>query len=93
MANDLKTSAPNTPLKEEFEASFNHPPNILTSVVEGPLLPPTDPRSSMNLGAIWETLKDMFSDRHITLRKTDLTTAMLEGAATGIAFVGTIFFL
>lgn len=37
-----------------------------------------------------ETLSDMFSERQITIRRVDLTTAMLEGTAAGVAFVGVL---
>ena len=33
---------------------------------------------------------DMFSERQITVRRVDLTTAMLEGTAAGLAFVGVL---
>ena len=40
-----------------------------------------------------QTLRDMFSERQIVLRRVDLTTATLEGAAAGVAFVGILVLL
>ncbi len=45
------------------------------------------------LDGIRETLSDMFSERQITIRRVDLTTAMLEGTAAGVAFVGVLVLL
>ena len=49
------------------------------------------PMSTFN--GIKEWIRDMFSERQIVLRRIDVTTAILEGAATGIAVVGTIVLL
>ena len=43
--------------------------------------------------SIKEWIRDMFSERQIVLRRIDVTTAILEGAATGIAIVGSIVLL
>ena len=52
------------------------------------------PAASMwTLHGIREWIRDMFSERRIVLRRIDLTTAALEGAATGMAVVGTIVLL
>ena len=40
-----------------------------------------------------EGLRDMFSEHQITIRRVDLTTAMLEGTAAGVAFVGVLVLL
>lgn len=45
---------------------------------------------SSTLGRIKGSITDMFSERQITIRRIDLTTAMLEGTAAGIAFVGLV---
>ncbi|KAK4693723.1 hypothetical protein P7C71_g3727, partial [Lecanoromycetidae sp. Uapishka_2] len=42
------------------------------------------------LGSLRGSLADMFSERQITIRQVDLTTAMLEGTAAGVAFVGMV---
>ena len=49
--------------------------------------------SMWTLHGIKEWIRDMFSERRIVLRRLDLTTAALEGAATGMAVVGTIVLL
>ena len=38
-----------------------------------------------------ETLQDMFSERVIEVKKVDLTTMALQGAATGVAAMGLLF--
>ena len=45
------------------------------------------------LGSIKAWIQDMFSERQIVLRRIDVTTAILEGAAAGVTFVGTIVLL
>lgn len=42
------------------------------------------------LESISAAFQDMFSERQITVRRVDLTTAMLEGTAAGLAFVGVL---
>jgi len=55
------------------------------------ILRPPMPLSTLE--GIKETIHDMFSERHITVRRVDLTTAMMEGAAAGVAFVGVLVLL
>ncbi len=43
--------------------------------------------------SIREWIRDLFSERQIVLRRIDVTKAMLEGAAAGVASVGTIVVL
>lgn len=43
--------------------------------------------------SIKEWIRDMFSERQIVLRRIDITTATLEGAAAGMTIVGTIVLL
>ena len=43
--------------------------------------------------SIKEWLRDMFSERQIVLRRVDVTTATLEGAAAGMTVVGAIVLL
>ncbi|CAD6567471.1 MAG: sensitivity to high expression protein she9 [Alectoria sarmentosa] len=43
--------------------------------------------------SIKEWIRDMFSERQIVLRRVDVTTATLEGAAAGVAFVGVLVLL
>ena len=45
------------------------------------------------LDSIRSWIQDMFSERQIVLRRIDVTTAILEGAAAGVTFVGTIVLL
>ena len=45
------------------------------------------------LESMREGLRDMFSKRQITVRRVDLTTAMLEGTAVGVAFGGVLVLL
>ena len=45
------------------------------------------------LGNIRAWIQDIFSERKIVLRRIDVTTAILEGAAAGVTFVGTIVLL
>ena len=42
---------------------------------------------------IKEWVRDLFSERQIVLRRVDITTAAIEGAAAGMAFVGAIVLL
>lgn len=51
-------------------------------------LQPKTPRSTLD--SIKEWIQDMFSERQIVLRRIDVTTAILEGAAAGVTLVGTI---
>lgn len=43
--------------------------------------------------SIKEWIRDMFSERQIVLRRIDITTATLEGAAAGMTIVGSIVLL
>lgn len=52
------------------------------------------PRALMSsLRTIREWVRDLFSERQIVLRRVDITTAAIEGAAAGMAFVGAIVLL
>lgn len=62
-----------------------------SQIMLDPVLQPSVPTSS--LGSLRETIQDMFSERHITVRRVDLTTAMMEGAAAGVAFAGVLVLL
>lgn len=52
---------------------------------------PTAPLSTLE--AIRQAFRDMFSEREITVRRVDLTTVALEGAAAGFALVGLVVIL
>ncbi len=52
---------------------------------------PTAPLSTLE--SFRKTVRDMFSDRQITLRRVDLTAVALEGAAAGFALVGLVVIL
>ena len=52
------------------------------------------PRALMSsFRTIREWVRDLFSERQVMLRRVDMTRATLEGAAAGMAFVGTIVLL
>lgn len=52
------------------------------------------PQVSMSkFESIKDWIRDMFSERQIVLRRVDVTTATLEGAAAGVAFVGMLVLL
>lgn len=65
---------------------------ILTEPDEVPQQSTTLERGS-TLESVRNKFHDMFSDRQIVLRRVDLTTATLEGAAAGVAFVGVLVLL
>ena len=54
----------------------------------------SSPKKSVS---IWrnctERIGDMFSEREIIVRRVDLTTAVIEGAAAGVTFVGVLVWL
>jgi sensitive to high expression protein 9 len=54
---------------------------------------PRPPMPVSTLESVRERIRDMFSERHVTVRRVDLTTAMMEGAAAGVAFVGLLVLL
>ena len=55
--------------------------------------PGTGEESPSRLTTWNEHMQDMFSERLISLRRVDITYAALQGAATGVAFMGIIFVL
>ena len=67
---------------KDFKDSENSKEPIYTGV------PNTIPGGA--LGGIRKRIRDMFSDKEITLRQMDLTTAVLEGAAGGVALFGLV---
>lgn len=60
---------------------------VLPDPISQPSIPLTKSES------VKETLRDLFSERRVTVRRVDLTNAMLEGAAAGVAFVGVLVLL
>ena len=64
----------------------------LALVDETPLISQKASKTS-KIEGFKEALRDMFSERQIVLRRVDLTTATLEGAAAGVAFVGMLVLL
>ena len=40
-----------------------------------------------------DSLQDLFSERVIEIKKVDVTTTALQGAATGVAIMGMLFVL
>lgn len=71
------------------------PERRVPEVAAGEALPAQATPSSWS--ATWESYKirfrDLFSERHVTVRKVDLTTVALEGVAAGAAFVGLVVVL
>ena len=55
------------------------------------ILTPTTTESPPRFTMWKEYMQDMFSERLISLRKIDVTYAALQGAATGVAFMGILF--
>lgn len=82
-------------LPEPQDAPQEHVPQDAAAeerqMIPHPILQPPMPISTFE--SIRETIQDMFSERHITVRRVDLTTAMMEGAAAGVAFVGVLVLL
>ncbi|KAL9100259.1 MAG: hypothetical protein Q9163_004335, partial [Psora crenata] len=73
------------PEEEEIAASAETPAAIVV------LEPPSSSialNPASKIRGIREALRDMFSERQIVLRRVDLTTATLEGAAAGVTLVG-----
>ncbi|MCJ1454835.1 sensitivity to high expression protein she9 [Mycoblastus sanguinarius] len=70
------------------------PPEDLTIELGSESIPQAQTQISMSkLETIREMIQDMFSERKIMIRRLDLTTATLEGAAAGVAFVGVLVLL
>ena len=54
----------------------------------------SNPRTSTSIWRHYmESIGDMFSERQIIVRRVDLTTAMVEGAAAGVTIVGLLVWL
>ncbi|KAK6431727.1 sensitivity to high expression protein she9, partial [Oleoguttula sp. CCFEE 5521] len=72
-------------------------PTPAAAKVASPMLPtqPTaEPGSfEQSIEQYRESFLDLFSERLIELRKVDVTTAALQGAASGIAVMGFLFLL
>ncbi len=69
-------------------------PDVIVEIsdkdIEAALEPP---KSTSTLQSVRGKLQDLFSERQITVRRVDLTTAMLEGAAAGVTVVGALVLL
>lgn len=106
-SNTSKVQDPSVPMKvpmKEIEAMPTHEaeegvPEQIPPIDEViPMSPAADSEVLQamplsKLERIRGSLRDMFSERPITVRRVDLTTAMLEGTAAGIAFVGVVVLL
>lgn len=55
--------------------------------------PPAKSTASGTMEAYHEALRDLFSERIVQVKKVDLTTAALQGAASGVAMMGLLFLL
>ncbi|KAK5165072.1 sensitivity to high expression protein she9 [Saxophila tyrrhenica] len=57
--------------------------------------PPLPPKRLDTWSALWESyvesFQDLFSERIVQLKKVDVTTTALQGAATGVAAMGLLF--
>ena len=82
-------TAPDSPLAEVAIA----PETPMIAVIEEPSTLPDNSKAKSNIENVREALRDMFSEREMVLRRVDLTTATLEGAAAGVAFVGMLVLL
>ncbi|KAL9637174.1 MAG: hypothetical protein Q9164_002362 [Protoblastenia rupestris] len=83
-------TAPDSPLAEEVAIA---PETPTIAVTEEPSTLPDNSKAKSNIENMREALRDMFSEREMVLRRVDLTTATLEGAAAGVAFVGMLVLL
>lgn len=54
---------------------------------------PVKSPASGTLEAYQEALRDLFSERIVQVKKVDVTTAALQGAASGVAVMGLLFLL
>ena len=97
---------PVSAMKAQLTATQTSEPTIPTALEETLLPAATEdkPENSFalvseranplsTLESLREALRDMFSERQITLRRVDLTTVALEGAAAGFALVGLVVIL
>ena len=79
-SSDGQTQPPPSPLGTESEA-------------EAPQAGLPASRASSAAEAWRNAVQDLFSERHVSLRKLDVTTIALEAAATGAACVGVVCFV
>lgn len=88
-AADTESSVPKmgAPLAVEHQSSSTHPPSLDRSATQT-THQSTSPILSTPLGRLRSSVTDLVSDRTVTLRKLDLTAAVVEGAAAGAAVVG-----
>ena len=85
--NVSQTLEPAVPTKTERitkPARTGDKPKHEIALVSEPIIP------TSTLASLRENFRDMFSDRQITLRRVDLTTVALQGAAAGFALVGLV---
>jgi len=68
---------------EETQSALNAEGSIFDRIVK-------DPGS---WDAYQQTFQDLFSEQNVMLKKVDVTTIALEGAATGVAIMGLLFVL
>ena len=86
-AADPSTEA-SLPVQEDVPSDI-----VFVEPSNGPNLGLQQQHSMSILGSIRAWIRDIFSERQIVLRRIDVTTAILEGAAAGVTFVGTIVLL
>ena len=96
---DARISAATDPLSDSsVEAPLPQQENVPNEIVsvESSSISKLDLQLQVPMSTfsrIKEWVRDLFSERQIVLRRVDITRAALEGAAAGMAFVGTIVLL
>ena len=88
----IPKSATEEPVGEVF-LPLERVPVSASNVAEGQPITSSETPSAKPLSrleSIRGAFQDMFSKRQITVRRVDLTTAMLEGTAAGLAFAGVL---
>ncbi|KAG9848740.1 hypothetical protein KCU98_g5240, partial [Aureobasidium melanogenum] len=95
-------------LLPEEAAEINEPMPEVNEAVENPVNEPIhrpEPKNWEERLALWKEilsaklalyrakLQDLFSDRQVTIKRIDVTTIALEGAAAGVAVVGLLWAL
>ena len=77
-------------VEEVVSAETGTEPGAVPEALMVDMMKPPSDRVPGMLEKYIQSIKDLFSERHITLRKLDLTTATLEGAFAGIALASII---
>lgn len=100
----LEETIPETPLSDQPAVAAVTPSSTTTLsqyLPSGAAQYLTQLSSALRLPDSWrptleawqDTLRDLFSDRAVELKRVDVTTIALEGAATGVALMGLLIML